>query len=133
MSALMGIVVAKLSLHRCRLRADCSVVRQSRFRRGCHPVRHRYGNAPGDPAYDASEAKLAAQPPITVPTIVLHGEADGVGPPAGWEAAARHSTGSYQRRIIPVAGHFLPREAPGAVVAAITESSGGQSVAGALS
>jgi hypothetical protein len=35
--------------------------------------RHRYGNAPGDPAYDDSEAKLAAQPPISVPTIVLHG------------------------------------------------------------
>ena len=87
--------------------------------------RHRYGNAPGDPAYDATEAKLAAQPPITVATIVLHGEADGVGPPAGSEAAARHFTGSYQRRVIPVAGHFLPREAPEAVVAAIKELSGG--------
>ena len=86
--------------------------------------RHRYGNAPGDPAYDATEAKLAAQPPITVPTIVLHGEADGVGPPAGSEAAARHFTGSYQRRVIPVAGHFLPREAPEAVVAAIKELGG---------
>ncbi len=66
--------------------------------------RHRYGNAPGDPAYDASEAKLAAQPLITVPTIVLHGEADGVGPPAGSEGAAWHFTGSYVRRVIPVAG-----------------------------
>lgn len=43
--------------------------------------RHRYGNARGDPAYDDSEAKLAAQPPISVPTIVLHGEADGVAVP----------------------------------------------------
>jgi pimeloyl-ACP methyl ester carboxylesterase len=87
--------------------------------------RHRYGNAPGDPAYDASEAKLAAQPHITVPTIVLHGEADGVGPPAGSEAAARHFTGSYERRVIPVAGHFLPREAPGVVIAAVKELGGG--------
>jgi pimeloyl-ACP methyl ester carboxylesterase len=55
--------------------------------------RHRYGNAPGDPAYDASEAKLAAQPPITVPTIVLHSEADGVGPAAGSEGHARHFHG----------------------------------------
>jgi pimeloyl-ACP methyl ester carboxylesterase len=86
--------------------------------------RHRYGNAPGDPAYDASEAKLATQPPISVPTIVLHGEADGVGPPAGSEAAARHFMGSYQRRVIPGAGHFLPREAPEAVVAAIKELGG---------
>ena len=83
--------------------------------------RHRYGNAPGDPAYDASEAKLAKQPPITVPAIVLHGEADGVGPASGSEGHARHFTGSYRRRVIPIAGHFLPREAPEAVVAAIKE------------
>ena len=83
--------------------------------------RHRYGNAPGDPAYAASEAKLAAQTLIDAPTIVLHGEADGVGPAAGSEGHARHFTGSYQRRLIGVAGHFLPREAPEAVVAAIKE------------
>jgi len=83
---------------------------------------HRYGNAPGDPAYDASEAKLAAQPPISVPTIVLHGEADGVGPAAGSEGHARHFTGSYERRVIPVAGHFLPREAPEAVAAATNKA-----------
>ena len=69
--------------------------------------------------------KLAAQPPISVPTIVLHGEADGVGPAAGSEGAARHFTGSYQRRVIPVAGHFLPREAPETVVAAIKELGSG--------
>jgi pimeloyl-ACP methyl ester carboxylesterase len=86
--------------------------------------RHRYGNAPGDPAYDATEAKLAAQPQIRVPTVVLHGEADGVSPPGGSEGHARHFTGSYERRVIPVAGHFLPREAPEAVVAVIQELDG---------
>ena len=45
--------------------------------------RHRYCNAPGDPAYADIERALADQPPIAVPTIVLHGEADGVGTPAG--------------------------------------------------
>jgi pimeloyl-ACP methyl ester carboxylesterase len=83
--------------------------------------RHRYGNVPGDPAYDASEAKLAVQPPISVPTIVLHGEADGVGPAAGSEGHARHFTNSYQRRVVPMAGHFLPREASEAVITAIKE------------
>jgi len=87
--------------------------------------RHRYGNAPGDPAYDGAEAKLAAQPPIRVPTIVLHGAADGVGPAAGSEGHARHFTNSYTRRVIPVAGHFLPREASEAVVAAVDELGGG--------
>jgi pimeloyl-ACP methyl ester carboxylesterase len=83
--------------------------------------RHRYGNASGDPAFDDLERRLAAQPPISVPTIVLHGAADGVGPAAQSERHARHFTAGYQRRIVPVAGHFLSREAPGAVVQAVRE------------
>jgi pimeloyl-ACP methyl ester carboxylesterase len=81
--------------------------------------RHRYGNAPGDPAYDDLEAALAAQPPITVPTIVLHGEADGVGAPATSIPRDRLFTGSMERRLIPRAGHFLSRENPDDVVAAV--------------
>lgn len=83
--------------------------------------RHRYGVAPGDPALDTIEAQLARQPPITVPTIALQGEADGVSPPDRTERAARHFSGPYQSLIIPRAGHFLPREAPEAVVQAIGE------------
>lgn len=81
--------------------------------------RHRYGNAPGDPAYDELERRLAAQPSIPVPTVVLHGECDGVGPPAQSANAARHFTGSFERRVIPVAGHFLSRENPQAVASAV--------------
>src|ERR1700733_4923785 len=80
--------------------------------------RHRYGNAPGDPAFDAIENQLAARPPITVPTIVLHGEADGVGPVEGSAGHARHFTARYERRVVPIAGHFLSREAPAAGVQA---------------
>jgi pimeloyl-ACP methyl ester carboxylesterase len=83
--------------------------------------RHRYRAAPGDPALDGIEAQLASQPPITVPTISLHGESDGVSPPDRAGHEARHFTGPFQRRIIPIAGHFLPREAPKAVVEAIRE------------
>jgi pimeloyl-ACP methyl ester carboxylesterase len=83
--------------------------------------RHRHQNAPGDPALEPIEALLAAQPAITVPTIVLHGEADGVGPVAGSEDASKHFTSSYERRVIPVAGHFLPNEAPEAIVQAIVD------------
>jgi pimeloyl-ACP methyl ester carboxylesterase len=81
--------------------------------------RHRYGNAPGDPAYDALEKRLEAQPLIVVPTIVLHGECDGVGPAAQSEGAARHFNGRYERKVVAVAGHFLSREAPHAVVDAL--------------
>ncbi|MGH7155809.1 MAG: alpha/beta fold hydrolase [Acetobacteraceae bacterium] len=83
--------------------------------------RHRYGCAPGDPALESIERQLATQPPITVPTIVLDGEADGITPPTAADSGAIHFTGPYQRRLIPVAGHFLPREAPDAMAAAITE------------
>jgi len=83
--------------------------------------RHRYRGAPGDPALDTIEEQLALQPPIAVPTIALQGEADGVSPPDRIDGTARHFTGSYQSRIIPRAGHFLPREAPEAVVQAISE------------
>jgi pimeloyl-ACP methyl ester carboxylesterase len=83
--------------------------------------RHRFKAAEGDPALETIEARLAPQPPITVPTVVLHGAADGVDPPENSEGDAARFTGPYRREVVPVAGHFLPREAPEAVVAAIWE------------
>ena len=83
--------------------------------------RHRYGAAPGDPELEPIEERLAAQPPIPVPTIVLHGAYDGVDPPEGSERDARFFTGPYRRRVVPVAGHFLPRETPEEVVRAVRE------------
>src|SRR5438270_8825841 len=70
--------------------------------------RHRYGYAPGDPALEAIEQRLAQKPAIGVPAIVLHGEADGVTPREQSEAHARFFTRPYQRRLIPRAGHNLP-------------------------
>jgi pimeloyl-ACP methyl ester carboxylesterase len=83
--------------------------------------RHRYGNAPGDPRYAEVEVRLAESPTIGVPTVVLHGAADGVAPASQSEGHARHFTGPYRREVIRAAGHFLPREAPGAVIAAVQE------------
>ncbi len=83
--------------------------------------RHRYGNAPGDPAYDAIESALAALPPISVPTIVLHGEEDGVGAPASSIPRDRLFTGGMTRHLTPRAGHFLSRENPNDVVAAVVQ------------
>lgn len=74
--------------------------------------RHRHQAAPGDPALEGIETRLAAQPPITVPTIVLHGAEDGVDPPANSEGCERHFTGPFRRDVVPGVGHFMPREAP---------------------
>jgi pimeloyl-ACP methyl ester carboxylesterase len=84
-----------------------------------HSYRHRHGNAPGDPALAPIEQGLAAQPPIAVPTIVLHGAADGVSPPVQSVHRPDQFTGPYERRVVPVAGHFLAREAPDEVVRAL--------------
>ena len=83
--------------------------------------RHRFGYAPGDPALDDIERRLAAQPKIAVPTIALQGEADGVGPPALSEPHGKFFTGPYQRRVLPTIGHNPPQEAPSVFADAILE------------
>ena len=85
-----------------------------------HSYRHRYGGIPGDPALNVIEARLAAQPDIVVPTIVLQGDADGVeGPPKDVDEGAHHFKGFYERRVIPGIGHNVPQEAPDAFAEAV--------------
>ena len=86
-----------------------------------HSYRHRFGYAPGDPALEAIERRLAAQPTIPAPTIVLQGEGDGINVPAASDTQARFFTGAYQRRLIPIIGHNVPQEAPTAVAAAVLD------------
>jgi pimeloyl-ACP methyl ester carboxylesterase len=86
-----------------------------------HSYRHRYGAAAGDPSLKAVEQQLIGQPRITVPTIVLHGECDGVHPPGLSEGQEKLFSAHYERRVIPLAGHLFPREAPEAVIGAIRE------------
>jgi pimeloyl-ACP methyl ester carboxylesterase len=89
-----------------------------------HSYRHRHKAAPGDPALAEIEAALAARPIITVPSINLHGLADGVGPPKSEDPDAAMFSGPYRRVLIERAGHFLPQEAPGQYVDAILELAG---------
>jgi len=77
-----------------------------------HSYRHRFGLVAGDPALEETERRLAAQPAITVPAVVLHGHDNGVNPVRGSEAHRRHFSGAYERRVIPAAGHNLPQEVP---------------------
>jgi len=83
--------------------------------------RHRFGYAPGDPALEPIEQRLAAQPKIAVPAIALQGEVDGVGPP---ESSAHHAaffTGPYRRLLLPNIGHNPPQETPKVVADAVLE------------
>jgi pimeloyl-ACP methyl ester carboxylesterase len=85
-----------------------------------HSYRHRHGNGPSDPRLDTIERHLATRPPITVPTLILHGADDPVDPSRN---ATRFDPALFppgtQQRGVAGAGHFMPREKPAAVVDAL--------------
>ncbi len=84
-----------------------------------HSYRHRHRNAPGDPRFDAVERRLAERPRIGVPSVILHGRDDGVDRVERSERHLSQFPAGTERRVVPDAGHFLPREQPGAVVDAL--------------
>jgi pimeloyl-ACP methyl ester carboxylesterase len=85
-----------------------------------HNYRWRLSLAEGEAKYDELERRLAAGPPITVPTITLEGDANGAPHPEPASYAGKF-TGRYAHRLIAGAGHNLPQEAPQAFVAAVTD------------
>jgi len=84
-----------------------------------HSYRHRFGDFDGDPRFDEIEAKLADQPDISVPTVVMQGADDGVDPPSVEDFDRAHFTGDYKRVITEGTGHNFPQEAPAAFTDAV--------------
>jgi pimeloyl-ACP methyl ester carboxylesterase len=85
-----------------------------------HSYRHRYGNAPGDPRFTAIEQELARHPKIQIPAITLYGANDGVARMPPDPSIDRDSfTSLVDHIVVPGAGHFLPRESPDIVSAAV--------------
>ncbi|MGH7366705.1 MAG: alpha/beta fold hydrolase [Candidatus Rokuibacteriota bacterium] len=84
-----------------------------------HSYRHRHRNAPGDPRFEEIERRLAGRPRIEVPSAILHGRDDAVDFPRRTERHPAMFPEGTERRVIANAGHFLPREQPGAVVDAL--------------
>ena len=89
-----------------------------------HNYRWRLSLAAGDPRLDAMERRLAAGPVITVPTITIDGDADGVAPASDGRAYAGKFTRRRAHRIIEGVGHNVPQEAPRAFADAIVEVDG---------
>jgi len=84
-----------------------------------HNYRWRLGLAEGEARYDAYEQRLAAFPPISVPTITMEGDANGAPHPEP-ENYAKKFTGPYSHRLIRGGiGHNLPQEAPAAFADAV--------------
>src|SRR5258705_1546482 len=86
-----------------------------------HSYRHRFGLAAGDPAYAGLQGRLAALPPISVPSVTLDGDKDGVLPAGDGRASAAKFTARRIHRVVPGAGHNVPQEAPEAFAAAVME------------
>jgi pimeloyl-ACP methyl ester carboxylesterase len=91
-----------------------------------HSYRHRVMNAPGEPRFLEMERRLAEQPPVTVPAIVLAPGATGLGgrPSPNATGDQRRFTKLVARRIVEGAGHDLPAHRPDAVADALLELAG---------
>jgi hypothetical protein len=83
-----------------------------------HSYRHRYGAAESDPAFEPIVAELVKQPVITVSTIATPMASRHLG---NRSATTAFFTGPHERRVVPIAGHLLPRETSEAVVQAVRE------------
>jgi pimeloyl-ACP methyl ester carboxylesterase len=88
-----------------------------------HSYRHRYGLVEGDPAYEDTERRIAEQPVIAVPTIVLDGEHDMVTPASPRDQHEQHFSSLLDYRLVD-AGHNLPQEAPAEFARAVLDVRG---------
>ncbi|MEM7259730.1 MAG: alpha/beta hydrolase [Pseudomonadota bacterium] len=85
-----------------------------------HSYRHRFALVDGDSAVLAIEQQLQAQPEITVATIAIDGEDNGVSPQTAHHAAK--FTGPYEYRVFGNTGHNLPQEQPAAWAQAMLDA-----------
>ncbi len=92
-----------------------------------HSYRHRFGLADGDPAFEATERRLAEGPLIQVRSLALEGSGDGVTPQGSYNHLDRYFQHDLQRWIIPQIGHNLPQEAPREFADAVMTISGSSS------
>ena len=86
-----------------------------------HSYRHRWGHAESDPRYAADDAALVPAPVLSLPTLVLHGGADGANHPDTSAGKERWFAGPYRRQLLDGIGHFPQREAAGQVAAALVD------------
>jgi pimeloyl-ACP methyl ester carboxylesterase len=75
----------------------------------------------GDPSLASIEQQLAGQPMITVPSITLDGDVDGVLALGGTAKDASYFAGPHEHRTVPGGGHNLPQEMPEAFAEAILD------------
>jgi pimeloyl-ACP methyl ester carboxylesterase len=80
-----------------------------------HSYRARWDEAEPDPASKWLDDKVKATKTLSLPTIYIQGELDGVNPPKTSEKIAAKFSGPFERIVLPGVGHFPMREAPAEV------------------
>jgi len=89
-----------------------------------HNYRFRLGLVTGEPQYADIEKRLAQSPVITVPTITVDGDSDGIVPVTDGSSYAKYFTGKWKHTVIKGAGHNVPQETPREFAQAIVEVDG---------
>ena len=84
-----------------------------------HAYLQRWRERLGAPEHEDVERKLAQGPAIHVPTVVLHGAADGCNLIETSAGKDRYFKGPYERTVLDGVGHFIPQEAPQHTIDAI--------------
>lgn len=80
-----------------------------------HSYRWRWGNAEPDPRGAGLDDKVRETKTLSVPTIYVQGDADGVSPPDAPKKVPDKFTGPIEIVELPGVGHFPQREAPQAI------------------
>jgi len=77
-----------------------------------HSYRSRWDVAAPDPRSAWLGAKVSQTKSLSLPVMIVQGEADGVSPPQGLERLPEKYSGPFEFVILPDVGHFPQREAP---------------------
>ncbi len=77
-----------------------------------HSYKHRFGIVAGDPKFDFIENDLSKQPIISVPSITVDGETDGVSGLSNTSKIKQKFSAHVRHQILPKTGHNVPQEDP---------------------
>ena len=77
-----------------------------------HSYKHRFGIVAGDTKFNLIEKDLSKQPTISVPSITIDGETDGVSELSNITKIKQKFSSHVRHQILPNTGHNVPQEDP---------------------
>ncbi|MDC3140672.1 alpha/beta hydrolase [Alphaproteobacteria bacterium] len=77
-----------------------------------HSYKHRFGIVAGDPKFDLIEKDLSKQPKISVPSITIDGETDGVSELSNISKIKQKFLAHVRHQVLAKTGHNVPQEDP---------------------